>query len=244
MPYHEEGPLWDAGDVHCLNGDLESAQSVLAERVSQILAADGKPIVLGGGHEMAWGSFQGLERHWQPGQSLLVVNFDAHFDLRATEPGNSGTCFLQMERRSRASEKNLQYTALGISRMANTRGLFDRAAQLQVPYVLDEELQTESHLAAAQGHLAKLLAGHDQVYLTICLDVFPGAVAPGVSAPAVLGVPMAIVERLVDLITDSGKLVLADIAELNPNFDRDHQTARVAARLVARLARSWRTRPG
>jgi formiminoglutamase len=34
----------------------------------------------------------------------------------------------------------------------------------------------------------------------------------------------------------SGKLIAADIAELNPSLDRDHQTARIGARLLARIA--------
>ena len=38
----------------------------------------------------------------------------------------------------------------------------------------------------------------------------------------------------------SGKLVAADIAELNPGFDRDGLTARVAARIAATIAREAR----
>jgi formiminoglutamase len=45
-----------------------------------------------------------------------------------------------------------------------------------------------------------------------------------------------VVEPIADLIAVSGKLRLADIAELNPGRDIDQRTARVAARLLARLA--------
>lgn len=134
----------------------------------------------------------------------------------------------------------MQYSAFGVSPFANTRGLFDRAAQWGVQYLLDEELQTEHQLTVAKQRLQEQLAQHDRVYLTICLDVLPAAMAPGVSAPSALGVPLANIEPLVDIVAQSGKLVVADLAELNPQFDRDHQTARVAARLVARLARQWR----
>ena len=44
------------------------------------------------------------------------------------------------------------------------------------------------------------------------------------------------VEPLLDLVVSSGKLKLADIAEMNPNFDIDGRTAAVAARVVARIA--------
>ena len=45
------------------------------------------------------------------------------------------------------------------------------------------------------------------------------------------------VETLIGQILASGRLVAADIAELNPGLDRDGLTAKVAARLMARMAR-------
>jgi formiminoglutamase len=48
-------------------------------------------------------------------------------------------------------------------------------------------------------------------------------------------VALEVVEPILDLVAASGKLRLADIAELNPAHDIDGRTARVAARLVARL---------
>ena len=106
-----------------------------------------------------------------------------------------------------------------------------------VGYRLDEALQSPAGLAEAHAPLASDLAAFDAVYLTVCLDVLPGAQAPGVSAPAPLGVPMAHVEALIDQLMSSGRVIAADIAELNPVFDRDGLTARVAARLAARIAR-------
>jgi arginase family enzyme len=73
------------------------------------------------------------------------------------------------------------------------------------------------------------------VYLTIDLDVLPGAVAPGVSAPAALGVPLSVVEAMVMRVRASGKLRAADMAEYNPALDQDRRTARAAARLAYRL---------
>ncbi|MBG7264047.1 arginase family protein, partial [Pseudomonas aeruginosa] len=44
-----------------------------------------------------------------------------------------------------------------------------------------------------------------------------------------------VVEHLVRRAKASGKLRLADIAELNPQLDSDQRTARIAARLVDSL---------
>ena len=106
----------------------------------------------------------------------------------------------------------------------------DRAQKLGVVFVRDEQMQS------AQQALATFVSQVDHIYLTFCLDVLPAPIAPGVSAPAARGIGLDIVEPLIDLVIDSRKLRVADIAEMNPRFDIDYQTAAVAARIVARLA--------
>ncbi len=236
LPILGEPALWDAGDVVCEDGALDTAQTALAQRVAQALAQGCTPLVLGGGHEVAWGTFQGVARA-RPGARILVLNLDAHFDLRMAHEGNSGTPFRQIQEHCAAQGLPFNYRVLGISRYANTRALFDRADALGVRHVLDDALQTESGLRAALADLAPDLQACDGVYLTLDTDVLPAAVAPGVSAPAPLGVPLWCVEAVVDAVAASGKLVAADVAEFNPAFDRDGITAKVVARLVARIAR-------
>ncbi len=93
----------------------------------------------------------------------------------------------------------------------------------------------ERHLDQRLAEIDALIAQVAHVYLTIDLDVLPAAVMPGVSAPAAYGVPISVVEAIVTHVRASGKLRAADLAEFNPQFDRDGQSARVAARLVYRL---------
>lgn len=65
LALHDSLALWDAGDIACPDGDLDAAQATLAGQVAQALGQGCRPLVLGGGHEVAWGSFQGLARHLQ-----------------------------------------------------------------------------------------------------------------------------------------------------------------------------------
>lgn len=238
IPVLGEPALWDAGDVVCDGGQLETAQTELGDRVADAIARGSLPLVLGGGHEMAWGTFQGVVQHHPDASRLLVVNLDAHFDLRVAAQGNSGTPFRQMHAWCAGHGHRFNYRVFGISRFANTQALFDRAQAIGARYWLDDSLQDAAGLHEAHQSLAADLASCDAVYLTVCLDVCPGAQAPGVSGPAVLGVPLAHVERLIDQVMASGRVVAADIAELNPPFDRDRITARLGARLAARIARS------
>lgn len=239
VPVLDEPAVFDGGDVVCECGDLEAAQRALAARVAAALSGGHYPIVLGGGHEMAWGSFQGL-LHARPQLTrVLIVNLDAHFDLRQAHSPNSGTPFYQIRAWCAAHDRPFLYRVLGISRFANTQALFDRARDWDVRYWTDEALQTSDGMRAALGALSRDLAACDAVYLSMCLDVLPASLAPGVSAPAALGVPLAHVETIIDHVMASGRVALADIAELNPALDRDALTARAAARLVARIARGW-----
>ncbi len=240
LPIMGEPALWDAGDAGCSDGDLEAAQDKLAQRVAAAIAQGCRPLVLGGGHEVAWGTFQGIVRARPDLQHILVVNFDAHFDLRQAAQANSGTPFRQIAEWCHAHDRPFDYRVLGISRYANTQALFDRAQELNVHHAFDEDLQTDRGVAAARDGLRTALQRCDAVYLTVCLDVLPGFQAPGVSAPAALGVPLGQVLALLDTVLACGKVVAADIAELNPNSDRDSLTAKTAARIAALIARNVR----
>lgn len=239
LPVHRLDRIVDAGDVICVGDELETAQAELAKQVCCLLDSGHFPIVLGGGHEMAYASFCGLEQHLdaQRAPRIGIINLDAHFDLRLSEHGNSGTPFRQIAERSAERGWSFNYCCLGVSRFSNTQSLFDRAKSLGATWRLDEEMgvaQLDENLATLKCFLTSV----DIIYLTICLDVLPAAIAPGVSAPAARGVALEVIEPLIDLVTASGKLRLADIAEMNPKFDIDQRTARVAARLVARIAES------
>lgn len=240
LPAHDYRVLWDFGDIACEDGDLEAAQSRLAERVEPMLAQGLVPVVIGGGHEIAWGTYQGLAR-WLSTQDatrgprrLLILNLDAHFDLRSTRPGNSGTPFDQIAHHCELSGRPLQYACWGVSRLSNTPALFARARQIGTSIVEDHALQ-ERHLDAAIEHLDALIDLADDVYLSIDIDVLPASVAPGVSAPAAFGVPVSVIEALARHVRQCGKLRIADIAEFNPAFDQDGHTARVVARLAWHL---------
>ena len=75
---------------------------------------------LGGGHEIAWASYQGIAAAFAGNRKLErlgIVNFEAHFELRQPEHpgrGRSGTPFLQIAE-ARATAR-LVYELAAISR--------------------------------------------------------------------------------------------------------------------------------
>ena len=244
LPVMDNRPLYDTGDVECLDGNLEQAQSRFAERVCELLGAGHRPIGLGGGHEIAFATYQGLFRSLHERRPrIAVVNLDAHFDLREQEQGSSGTPFLQILKHAAAHALPVNYLCLGVSASANTRQLFATADAHDVYYLHDDELdllRLETHVQALRQRLAHV----DMIYLSLCLDVLPNSVVPGVSAPSARGVPQEVLEPLIDAILGTGKVAVADVAELSPPHDNGGASTRVAARLVHRMARGMDCAPG
>ena len=70
------------------------------------------------------------------------------------------------------------------------------------------------------------------IHISIDLDVLPASVAPGVSAPAALGVEALKIHAMVLALAQTGKLRLVDVVELNPKYDVDARTAKLAARMI------------
>ena len=239
---------------------LEQAQVKYAEKISHIIKQGGLPIGLGGGHAIAYGSFLGLwqalssetdqptndvsniesnvESHVKSHASAMptigVINFDAHLDIRQSDVATSGTPFRQIAEHLDKQGQPFHYCCIGVSRFSNTAALFDRAEQLGVHIISDEDCTNKKWKKIA-AQIESFINEVDMVYLTIDMDCLPSSVVPGVSAPAAYGINLAFVERAVKLIMASNKVRMADIAEINTTFDVDGRSCKVAARLLATI---------
>ncbi|MDI3331614.1 MAG: formimidoylglutamase [Micrococcus sp.] len=232
LAVHGEFNLHDAGDVTVAGEDLESGQEQLGQRVARLLEDHRLVVVLGGGHEAAYGGYRGLAASSRGvgGGRLGILNLDAHFDLRAADRATSGTPFRQIAEAEAAAGRPFRYAVLGISPPSNTRALFDTADRLGVHHLTDEDCVARPERVAS--FVDEFLDRSDVVHLSVDLDVLPAAVAPGVSAPAGFGVPLHVIHAVCRQVAGSGKTALLDVVELNPRFDVDGRTARTAARLI------------
>ena len=234
MPDHvkEDTLLLDVGSVHCLGGDLEATQKALCDKVSRLLENRIFPIVLGGGHDMAYGHYNGIKKYLGKGKTIGILNFDTHFDLRSNAKGNnSGTPFYQVAGDCKRDGTPFNYLCLGIRKDANDRLLFQTAKDFGATYMENARFNL-FHQKEIEKTARQFLDAVDHVYVTIDLDGFSSAYAPGVSAAYPTGFAPDIVFETLRIIMDSQKLISLDIAEMNPKYDRDDQTAKLAAGLV------------
>lgn len=234
MPNHlaSEVLLFDVGSVQCIDEAMEVAQELLSEKVTRLLEKNAFPILLGGGHDIAYGHYNGIKKFLGKDKSIGIINFDAHFDLRKNTSGsNSGTPFYQVAEDCKDDSAGFNYLCLGIRKDANDKVLFQTAHDLGVTYIENINFSMNEAEIIVRT-LLDFIRRVDHIYVTIDLDGFSSAYAPGVSAPSPMGFsPKIVIESLV-LIFKSKKMISLDIAEMNPTYDIDNQTAKLAASLV------------
>jgi formiminoglutamase len=227
--------MFDAGNIIC-EDDLEEAQILLADAVYKILSAGMFPVLLGGGHEIAYGHYKGLYKYFKDNNKELphIVNVDAHFDLRPYHNGvSSGTMFHQIADMNKENGEKFKYLVIGIQQSANTKSLFNRADRLGTNYILCKDIRNKSE-EIIFSKIDELIKDKN-TYLTVCTDVFSSAVAPGVSAPQPFGMFPEIGLKIIKHIVINSNLISFDIAEVAPRFDDDEQTAKLASILIFSL---------
>jgi formiminoglutamase len=226
------GKTLDAGDL-APTGDLAADQAALGDAVAGWLRDGAFVLVLGGGHETAFGHFLGYAALARP---VEILNLDAHADVRERKGGlgHSGSPFREaLEHPSGACRR---YSVAGLQPHAVARAHVDLVTTRGGQAVFAGQLTPERLRALFTGLRAPALVSFD-------LDAVDQAFAPGVSAPAARGLSP---ERWLEAAFLAGRspaVTSVDLAELNPALDRDDQAARLAAVTVWEILRGLATRP-
>ncbi|MEK5067355.1 formimidoylglutamase [Sporosarcina sp. FSL K6-1508] len=220
--------LVDVGNIQCVGTGLETAQQQLGDTIANVLEKKMTPIILGGGHETAYGHYLGVRKWIGEEASLGVINIDAHFDLRSyDEQPSSGTMFKQILEHDNMSS----YFVVGIQRYGNTQELFDTADRLGVKYEYEENMHI-GNMNKLTSDLEQFINQHDYVFLTLCTDVLNAAFAPGVSAPSPFGLDPSVVRSIIRTVTAHKKTLSFDISEVNPILDENNRTVKLGAYLT------------
>lgn len=235
VPFCDKIQVYDAGDLSCIEGNMEEIQEQLEIAIERMLDNHLFPIVLGGSHDLSYGHYNGIFNHLKKlteRPKIGIINFDAHFDLRPYDnQASSGTMFSQIADKCTDENQEFNYLCLGIQTSGNTRSLFNKADSLGAKYVLASEF-VESNHDNVSAKIESFINDNDYIYLTICGDVFNSASAPGVSALQPFGLKPNHVLRFTKEILQSNKVISFDIAEVSPPLDHEKRTSKLAATII------------
>jgi formiminoglutamase len=232
--HHDQAHIYDIGNIVCDDHDMELSQKALGDVIAILLSLKIQPIVLGGSHELSFGHFQGLSQTIPPQKKIGILNFDAHFDLHPAthhHRNSATTTFHQIAIAHQLEKRHFDYNCVGIQSSANDTSSFELAKTFNTHYLLADDVQLHDQ-ERCDDFMNRLIEENDFIYVSISLDVFSPAFAPGVSTIQPLGLYPWQVIPFLRKVAASGKAISYDIVEHTPLYDIDHRTAKLAAALI------------
>ncbi|HET7537963.1 MAG TPA: formimidoylglutamase [Candidatus Didemnitutus sp.] len=210
--------VFDAGDI-IPTGSLEKTHERVTEATAALLEQGLFPVAVGGGHDLTYPFVRAAAAKFS---KLAGIYFDAHLDVRET--AGSGMAFRRLVHDCGISALHLH----GFRPFVNSR----------------------EHVAWFKAHGGKIypeaakaaLPSAKNLVASFDLDVLDASHAPGVSATNPSGWTVGKAEEWVFACGASNRVRCFDLMELNPIFDVDGRTARVAAHLFLTFLRGFADR--
>jgi formiminoglutamase len=214
--------LFDLGNT-IIQPTLEETHTIQQRLVRQIIA-DGKTLIsLGGGNDISFPDCAGLS---QVVDEPLVFNIDAHLDVRESEIRHSGTPYRMLLEGGFVTPQHFYEMGYQPYAVAESHLLYLRHKGVPTPRPMSS-LRGEN-LREMTGQLLRKLK-NSAIFWGIDMDVVHVSEAPGVSAPNSLGMSGEQLCQLVTLAAQDQRALVLEFTEVNPAYDIDNRTARLAA---------------
>ena len=236
----EAGPHIETGSAPRMEA-LGSFLRALADAVATSLTDGAKPVILGGDHAIAAGTWRGVSRALGTPPGLIWI--DAHLDAHTPESTPSGNPhgmpLAALLGKGATEMVDIAGTALDPARIAVLGVRSYESAEAS--FLSDRGVQVfemaEIHrrgLAAVFADALTIASPEGRPYgISLDLDAIDPETAPGVSTPVSNGIASGDLCQALAGRLRSPSLVALEIAEYNPGNDPTHTTARLAVALLA-----------
>ena len=213
--------VYDIGNTPVM-GTLEEMHNLHEDIVERILFDGKRLVVLGGGNDISYPDCHALSRL---SSNVLVFNIDSHLDVRENAVRNSGTpyrmlleeCVIKPELFHEVAYQPWSVAAAHLN-YVRAKGAHATSLEQLRQRGLSETIRTLLDHANASS-----------IFWGLDMDSVRAGDAPGVSAPNPLGLTAEEVCQLAAIAGADLRSRIFEITEVNPNFDIDDRTARLAA---------------
>ncbi|HSB60204.1 MAG TPA: arginase, partial [Vicinamibacteria bacterium] len=229
-------------------GEIAETCKGLAEMVEKTVAEGVLPLVLGGDHSIAMGTLAGLSRHYRArGEKVGLVWFDAHADANTPETSPSGNIH------GMPLAVALGFGAPSLVNLAGFSPMVDgaRAALVGIRDVDPAErpnvkasgigaftmrdIDERGMRAVMEEAIKRASSGTAGIHVSFDLDGMDPDYAPGVGTPSPGGLSYREAHLAMEMLADTGKVVSAELVEVNPILDHRNGTAVLGVELLASL---------
>ncbi len=228
-PFGIKSKIFDFGNTK-IGNSLEETHETHCRIVTQILR-DGKRIIsLGGGNDLSYPDGCAMSEVFG-NSNWLAINIDAHFDVRADQPRNSGTPYRQL-----LEEKFLKpeyFYEIGFQPQLASPVYYRYLQNLGVNLIsLDQLRSRETADLEIRELIRQKFINHSSSLSTFFgfdIDAVRSSEAPGSSSPNPFGLRAG---EFLTLVQFAAKLIntkLIEFTEVNPEFDIDNRTSKLIA---------------
>lgn len=230
--------IFDLGDT-IIGKTLEDTHETHAQIVGQILADEKTIVVLGGGNDISYADGRAMSETFGV-EKWLAVNIDAHFDVRADSPRNSGTPYRQLLEENLLKPQN--FCEFGWQKQVNSPIYFNYLGEKGVHLISLEKIRKSSNETALNfNSFVKTSLGISvtesdaKMFFGFDVDSVRSSDAPGVSASSPLGFTAEEFVELAEFAGNNRRTKIIEFTETNPIFDVDDRTAKLAAVAIHRF---------
>ncbi|MDZ4677079.1 MAG: formimidoylglutamase [Oligoflexia bacterium] len=224
--------LLDLGDLKNTNSLKENHERA-RKTVSELLKKEARVITLGGGHDYGFSDMAAFCEHTiSQGLRPLVLNFDAHLDVRPDTLGfNSGTPFYRL---LNEFHKQIDFYEIGIQDWCNSRDHLKWAKEKNAKIItLDDILNSgKSLLEFISAETFKVITPDHRLAVSIDIDGFKSSDAPGASQVFPTGIDANQFLILWQSLISLYKPTVVGIYEVSPPLDSSLKTTQLAALLI------------
>ncbi|HLM60833.1 MAG TPA: formimidoylglutamase [Pyrinomonadaceae bacterium] len=216
--------IFDLGDT-IIRETLEETHEIHTKIVAGILRDDKKIIVLGGGNDISYADGAAMAEIFGA-ESWSALNIDAHFDVRSDSPRNSGTPYRQLLDECLLNPNN--FSEIAFQTQAASKIYFDFLENSGVNLISLDELRN-SDLSVRIREILSRTDSQNPIFWGFDVDSVRASDAPGVSAPSPIGLTAEEFCALAKIAGNALNTRMIEFTEVNPNFDIDNRTAKLAA---------------
>ena len=217
----------------------------LYQRVYQAHEEGALPVVLGGDHSLAAGSV-GASADFAAtrGQDIGLLWVDAHGDMNTPASTTSGNVH-GMPLAALLGPEPAELSTIGgrspkvradKTVLIGVRNLDplerDRIRDSGVQVFTMKDIDRDGIASIMERAIAITTAGTIGIHVSFDLDVCDPAIAPGVGTPVKGGLSYREAHMLMEMVSDSQRLIGLDLVEVNPILDTKNETATLGAELV------------
>ncbi len=225
-PFGISAKLFDLGDT-IIQNSLEKTHDLHAKIVEQVLRDGKRLIILGGGNDVSYPDGCAMANAFGY-ENWVALNIDAHFDVRADQPRNSGTPYRQLLDEYLLAPANFYEVAYQLP--AASPIYFEYLQNSGVNLLnLEEFKNLKSKFQELLETKFSTFNSEVSIFWGFDADSVRASDAPGVSAPSPIGLSA---EEFIGLAGLAGRLIdtkIIEFTEVNPYFDIDNRTAKLVA---------------